>query len=177
VTMAPQREPQEFEMPKPSVEILAPLAEPTWSPAEAQIATALEALLLTFQLQGRLAAMLSAEGRAFELTGSEALTLVVVGRAATPVSGIARAVGIRPNGASVLVDRLKERHLVRRQRSRRDNRVVNVDLTDAGRELANVLADRVADDAMKAFGLLEGGERDQLVAWLRTLVRGTAAAA
>jgi DNA-binding MarR family transcriptional regulator len=142
VTVAPQRQPQHSDTSQPSVELLAPFAVESWC-TKADSSGSMDALLLAFQLQGRLVGLLSAQGCAFELTATEALALVVVGREPTPVSHIARAVGIRPNGASVLVDRLKERRLVRRQRSRRDNRVVRVDVTDAGR--ATVLANRVAD--------------------------------
>lgn len=131
----------------------------------------LEALMLTFQLQGRLVGLLSAEGRPHGLNATEVLALVVLAQEATPVSGIARAVGVRPNGASVLVDRLKERRLVRRQRSRRDSRVVTVDLTDVGRELAATLTVGVSEQAAAAFGPLAAEERQQIVASLARLVR------
>ena len=124
-------------------------------------------LLLTFQAQGRLSNLLAAESRAFDLTPSEALALITLARDSSPVSGIARAVGIRPNGASVLVDRLKERKLVRRTRSRRDNRVVTVDLTDAGREIAEALTKKAATQMAFALTGLNDAQREQLVGMLR----------
>jgi DNA-binding MarR family transcriptional regulator len=127
----------------------------------------LDTLLLTFQAQGRLSNLLAAESRAFNLTPSEALALITLARDSSPVSGIARAVGIRPNGASVLVDRLKERKLVRRQRSRRDNRVVTVDLTDAGREIADALAKKATDQMEFALTALSSDERERFVGMLR----------
>jgi len=126
-----------------------------------------DALLLTFQAQGRLSNLLAAESRAFDLTPSEALALITLARDSSPVSGIARAVGIRPNGASVLVDRLKERKLVRRTRSRRDNRVVTVDLTEAGREIADALTKKAATQMEFALTALSNAQREQLVGMLR----------
>lgn len=137
----------------------------------AQPEAGLEALMLTFQLQGRLVGLLSAEGRPHGLNATEVLALVVLAQEATPVSGIARAVGVRPNGASVLVDRLKERRLVRRQRSRRDSRVVTVDLTDLGRELATALTAGVSEQAAGAFAPLAADEHQQVVTSLARLVR------
>ena len=129
----------------------------------------LDVLLLVFRVQGRLATLLATESRPFHLTPTEALALITLARDSSPVSGIARAVGIRPNGASVLVDRLRERRLVRRQRSRRDNRVVTVDLTDAGRELAETLTEKAADQLRFALAAFSPDERAQLTKMLREL--------
>ena len=129
----------------------------------------LDVLLLVFRVQGQLATLLAAESRPFHLTPTEALALITLARDSSPVSGIARAVGIRPNGASVLVDRLRERRLVRRQRSRRDNRVVTVDLTDAGRELAQTLTVKAADRLRFALAGFSPDERAQLTTMLNEL--------
>jgi DNA-binding MarR family transcriptional regulator len=137
------------------------------APADPADCACVDTLLLTFQAQGRLSNLLAAESRAFDLTPSEALALITLARDSSPVSGIARAVGIRPNGASVLVDRLKERKLVRRQRSRRDNRVVMVDLTDAGREIADALTRKAATQMEFALTALNADQREQLVGMLR----------
>jgi DNA-binding MarR family transcriptional regulator len=126
----------------------------------------LDILLLIFQVQGTLSSLVGMESREFGLTPTEALALITLDRDSSPVSGIARAVGIRPNGASVLVDRLRDRQLVRRQRSRRDNRVVTVDLTDAGREVAAALASKAAGQLRFALMALTAVEQDQLVTML-----------
>ena len=145
------------------------LAAPRLAPALAGHTDALDVLLRVFEAQGRLASMVGAESRAFDLTPSEALALIALTRDSLPVSGIARAVGIRPNGASVLVDRLRERRLVRRQRSRRDNRVVTVDLSDEGRELTADLKEKVTAQVARALSALAPGELGQLVAALGKL--------
>lgn len=140
------------------------------APEESASASApLDVLLLVFQVQGRLASLIATESCAFNLTPTEALALITLARDSSPVSGIARAVGIRPNGASVLVNRLRERRLVRRQRSRRDNRVVTVNLTDQGRELADVLTLKAADQLRFALSDFSSAERDQLVSMLKRL--------
>jgi DNA-binding MarR family transcriptional regulator len=141
-------------------------------PSDTLASTPLDVLLLIFRVQGQLASLVASESRAFNLTPTEALALITLARDSSPVSGIARAVGIRPNGASVLVDRLRERRLVRRQRSRRDNRVVTVDLTDAGRELATTLTAKAADQLRFALSGFTPGEREQLATMLRQLATG-----
>ncbi|MBI5284215.1 MAG: winged helix-turn-helix transcriptional regulator, partial [Chloroflexi bacterium] len=113
--------------------------------------------------------LVGAESRTLGLTPSEALALVALSRDSLPVSGIARAVGIRPNGASVLVDRLRERRLVRRQRSRRDNRVVTVDLSDEGRELTAALIKKVDAQLERVLAAFAPADVTQLVAALGKL--------
>ena len=138
-------------------------------PARGTARLATDFLLLSFELQGQMTALLSSESREFHIGPSEAIALIALLDAPTPISGVARAAGIRPNGASVLVDRLKARKLVKRQRSRRDNRVVTVELTDAGREIALALSERAADQVRFALSVLSAGERDNLVAHMRRL--------
>ena len=138
-----------------------------------QLAT--EFLLLMFHVQGRLSNLLGAESREYDIGSSEAIALVALLDTPTPISGVARAAGIRPNGASVLVDRLLARQLVRRQRSRRDNRVVTVELTDAGRELAVTITNRITDQVRFALGGFSTAERDQFVSLLRRLANASRA--
>lgn len=98
--------------------------------------SALDFLALSFALHRRLASLVQDASKEFALNPSEALALLCLSRRAEPVSEVARQVGLRPNGASVLISRLSRRHLVRRQRSRRDRRVSVISLTDAGLALA-----------------------------------------
>jgi DNA-binding MarR family transcriptional regulator len=129
----------------------------------------LDALLRVAEVHGRFASLVGAESRAFNRTPSEALALIALARGSLAVSGIARVVGIRPNGASVLVDRLRARRLVRRQRSRRDNRVVTVELTDEGRELTASLVEKVKTQLSAALAPLTATESAQLLSSLATL--------
>ena len=143
-----------------------PLAVPRLASLPAARTDAMDLLLQVFEVQGELTSLVGAESRMLGLAPSEALTLIALSRDALPVSGIARAVGIRPNGASVLVDRLRRRRLVRRQRSHRDNRAVTVDLSDEGRELASILIDKVNAHLDCAIAALAPADVKQIVAAL-----------
>lgn len=132
-----------------------------------------DALVLTFGLHGRLAATVARQGRPYGLHATQALTLIVLGRAAMPVSSLARVVGMRPNGASMLVSRLAALGLVRCQRSLRDHRVVTVGLTDTGQHVADIITARVAEAARPAFNGLDAAEREQLAALLAALTYDT----
>lgn len=142
-----------------------PGAAPGWNEADASF----DALVLTFGLHGRLASAVARQGRPFGLNATQALTLVALWRAAMPVSSLARVVGVRPNGASMLVSRLTALELVRCQRSLRDHRVVTVGLTDAGRSVAETLTRCVAEAARSAFNRLDAAEREQLALLLAAL--------
>jgi DNA-binding MarR family transcriptional regulator len=140
------------------------------SPETGATATPLvDFLLLSSRVQSRVATILEAEGRDFDLTATESMALLWLSRGSSPVSGIAKAVGLRPNGASVLVDRLRARGLVRRQRSRRDQRVVTVSLTDAGRSQASTLSARLKDGLRFLVSPLSPTEREWLVSMMERL--------
>jgi DNA-binding MarR family transcriptional regulator len=117
---------------------------------------------LSFELQGLLAGVISAESREFSVGPTEAVALMWLRRGSSPISGVARAVGIRPNGASVLVERLRTRRLVKRQRSRRDNRVVTVELTETGHDIARALETRVSDRVQITLLPLSHTEQEEL---------------
>jgi DNA-binding MarR family transcriptional regulator len=134
---------------------------------DSQARLALDVLHLAFEVQGQLSSLLALEGRDHRLSPSEAVTLLRLAQGPSPVSGVARAAGIRPNGASVLVDRLHSRRLVQRQRDRRDNRVVTVQLTPTGQNIASELTRRVGERLRETFGSLTKAESEQLAKLLR----------
>ncbi|HLB22851.1 MAG TPA: MarR family transcriptional regulator [Dehalococcoidia bacterium] len=118
--------------------------------------------LLLFQAQGEFATLLAGDAKAEDLGPSEVAALLALARGPTPVSGVARIVGIRPNGASVLVDRLHARGLVARERSRSDNRVVRVALTADGEETARRLEAHAEARIESRLSGLTPAEREQL---------------
>jgi DNA-binding MarR family transcriptional regulator len=132
------------------------------SDARALNGSPVELALLLFQAQGEFASLLSTDARTEELGPTEVAALLSLSRGTAPVSGIARVVGIRPNGASVLVDRLHGRGLVSRERSRSDNRVVRVALTAEGEELAHRLEQRAEARIEARLSALTEAEREQL---------------
>ena len=133
-------------------------------------AATLDVLLLSFRLQGYLSSLLAQESKDYGLGPAEAIALIALTRGPIPISGVAKAAGIRPNGASVLVERLRLRQLVHRQRSRRDSRVVTVELTDAGKEAADKLIARVGDQMRFVLSPLPSVERENLILLLSRLV-------
>jgi DNA-binding MarR family transcriptional regulator len=66
-----------------------------------------------------------------------------------------------------LVDRLAERGLVERQRSREDRRSVKIGITEAGRALLDQLASEVRDCHLRQLGHLAPEELEQLLLLLR----------
>lgn len=118
--------------------------------------------LLLCEAQGVIAAAMAAEGRAFAFGASEVAALLVLREGPAPISRLARSIGIRPNGASVLVERLYTRALVTRTRSVTDNRVVRVELTSEGREIADSLAACVSRRASEILEGLDSAQREQL---------------
>jgi DNA-binding MarR family transcriptional regulator len=69
-----------------------------------------------------------------------ALLLLSRGVACTSV-GLAKLLGVDPGFVTRLVDRLERQDLVRRDRNSPDRRVVNLTLTEAGRNLAARIAE------------------------------------
>jgi DNA-binding MarR family transcriptional regulator len=130
----------------------------------------LDVLLLSFRLQGYLSSLLASESKDYGLGPAEAIALIALTRGPVPISGVAKAAGIRPNGASVLVERLRLRQLVQRERSRRDSRVVTVELTEAGKEAAEKLIARVGDQMRFVLAPLPSVERENLILLLSRLV-------
>lgn len=129
-----------------------------------------DVLLLASQFHGRLAVLLTPECRPLGLTPNEALALIALAREPLPVSGIGRFVGIRPNGASVLVDRLEGRGLVKRGRTERDSRVVSVELTESGSALAVRLTARASDQLRFGLAAVSVAELQTLIQILQRLV-------
>ena len=90
----------------------------------------------------------------------------------SPVTGIARRLGLSSNTLSPLLKRLEQQSLVSRRRCARDERTVLVDLTDAGRRLGAEVDD-VPARITAASGLSEAQQADlvstlhQLTATLR----------
>lgn len=90
----------------------------------------------------------------------------------TPVTGVARRLGLSSNTLSPLLKRLEQQGLVSRRRSAQDERTVLVDLTDAGRRLG-AQVDDVPQRITAASGFSEAQQADlvgtlhQLTATLR----------
>ena len=54
-----------------------------------------------------------------------------------PQSKLAQTILVKPSTITGIIDRLEQKGLVVRERSERDRRIVNINITDAGNELVN----------------------------------------
>lgn len=88
-------------------------------------------------------------------------------RGSATVRDLGQVLGSDYNTMSPLIKRLEAKALVRRARSRADEREVVVELTDEGRELSKDAA-HVQDEIARATGL-SAADRDELVERLRRL--------
>lgn len=127
-------------------------------------------LLLSFQAQRQAIDTLEAHGRDLNLAAREIIALLWLSLGASPVSGVARAVGLHPNGTSVLIERLRARRLVKRERSRGDRRLAIVSLTATGRSLVAALSAKLEQDSRLLFGSLSASDRAQLISLLQRLI-------
>lgn len=105
-----------------------------------------------------------------KLSWQEVRVLRAVGRQdCCPMSGLADAICLSLSSATGLIDRLVSKKLVKRDRSNEDRRVVQVELTDQGRELNE---EAMAGPVEFARGLLKGlhaEEQDSLLSLFRKI--------
>jgi len=87
-----------------------------------------------------------------------------------PTSKLAKYVMVKPSTATGIVDRLEEKGLVIRQRSVLDRRVVTVELTDAGKALAEEAPVPIPGRMVDGLNRLAVEETRNIVKSLATLV-------
>ena len=101
------------------------------------------------------------------LTAQEIRVIQAVGKArCCPMNKIAAAIRLSLSSVTGLIDRLFEKKLVRRDRSADDRRVVQVELTDAGRQLHAAALEKRAAYARELLASLNAGEQEELVSLL-----------
>ena len=82
---------------------------------------------------------------------------------------LAFLLGIRPQTMGEMLQRMEERGLVQRKKSETDGRVIEVSLTDEGRDRAAEIAERRALAAADMFAVLTDEEKEQLASILDKL--------
>ena len=80
------------------------------------------------------------------------------------MSGIAERIRLSLSSVTGLIDRLVEKRLVCRDRSREDRRVVQVELTGEGRELHKSVVESQVAYARGLLKTLSAAEQDELLA-------------
>ena len=88
------------------------------------------------------------------------------------MSEIARVLQLKLSSVTAVVDKLEEKHFVRRARSERDRRLVRVELTAAGRKFHNLVeaAHLTLTDSM--LKILDPAERETFMALFRKIAQG-----
>ena len=107
-----------------------------------------------------------------ELSAQEMRCLRTVGRhEGCIMSGIAERIRLSLSSVTGLIDRLVEKKLVCRDRSREDRRVVQVELTGEGRELHKSVVESQVAYARGLLKTLSDSEQDALLALFGKLSR------
>lgn len=90
----------------------------------------------------------------FGITYPQYLVLVALhARDDRPVSDLGERLQLESNTLTPLLKRLEAAGLIERRRDRRDERVVRLSLTDAGRDIAGKALDCVPGEVLEATGL------------------------
>ncbi len=97
--------------------------------------------------------------------------LFVLRRGPVPISQVAGGLGVRPNVATGIVQRLVERQMVQRHEVPDDRRVRLLTVTDHGRELIEELGAVVHERRREMFERLSDQQLGQLREILRDLAR------
>ena len=98
----------------------------------------------------------------YQITGPQlACLLVINSRGPVTVSSLARDVYLSPSTIVGILDRLEQKTLVLRKRSSQDRRVVNIEITEAGRDLVRSAPSPLQETLAKALQKLS--EKEQVV--------------
>lgn len=124
------------------------------------------AKLATVYVESRLAAAFEA----LDLSYTQWIALKVIQDGVVTNAGeLARELGITTGATTRLVDTLEEHGLLHRDRSTDDRRIVQLHLTDAGREVTQTLMPQVVGAWNDIFDELDEAEAQVFVATLRKL--------
>ena len=109
------------------------------------------------------------KGKCGRRRGQERVLTMVSMKEGINQKDLAFLLGIRPQTLGEMLQKLEERGMVERKKSEADGRVIEVTLTDKGRERAAEIAERRAVAAADMFAVLTEEEKEQLGAILDKL--------
>ncbi|NLC71202.1 MAG: MarR family transcriptional regulator [Desulfuromonadaceae bacterium] len=108
----------------------------------------------------------------FQITGPQlACLLVIRGKTRISVTRLAQAVFLSPGTVVGIVDRLEEKGLVERHRSKEDRRLVEISITDAGKSLSDKAPSPIHGILASALRELPDNEQISIAEALDKLVR------
>ena len=87
---------------------------------------------------------IDARMQAHDLTAMQWGPLLLIAKGYDTVAGCAREASTDASSMTRMLDRLEAKNLIRRTRNGADRRVVNVELTEAGREAASIIPREIA---------------------------------
>jgi DNA-binding MarR family transcriptional regulator len=106
----------------------------------------------------------------FNVSAPQVATLrVLLHEGAMPPSQIARQIMVNSSTLTGVIDRLEQKGLVSRLRNDPDRRIIRVQLTEAGRVLAEKVPPPIQVKILKGMRKLEEQQRDQIIESLRRL--------
>jgi MarR family 2-MHQ and catechol resistance regulon transcriptional repressor len=105
-----------------------------------------------------------------------AILEVLLHKGDLPVNAIGGKVLLTSGSITTAIQRLEEKGWVRREKSEGDRRVVNVQLTDAGREIIEALYSRHVEGLEEMASVLSRAEQAQLIDLLKKLGRHSGSA-
>ncbi len=107
----------------------------------------------------------------YKITGPQLACLQVVNdQGPLTVSALARAVYLSPSTIVGILDRLEQKALVLRKRSRQDRRVVNIEITAAGQDLVHAAPSLLQETLSKALQRLPASEQISITGSLEKIV-------
>jgi DNA-binding MarR family transcriptional regulator len=115
--------------------------------------------------------------QAYDLTAMQWGPLLLIAKGYDTVASCAREASTDASSMTRMLDRLEAKGLVRRSRSATDRRVVNVELTEAGREAASIIPREIAYVLNQHLRGFSTEEFNTLKALLRRFERNGADAA
>jgi len=125
--------------------------------------------IVSFCLQAILDEALRFRGQN-ELPPHEAIVVDMIGKyPRITMSELAKACSTLPNTLTGVIDRLVRRGFVRRRRDERDRRIVNVELTDLGKEAVEMTQEFLRGYAEMLLNRLAEDERDELIHLLQRI--------
>jgi DNA-binding MarR family transcriptional regulator len=109
-----------------------------------------------------------------DLTGVQMLPLLAIGRGlCATAAALARLTDTDPGAMTRLLDRLESKGLLRRSRSVDDRRVIELELTPAGRRFAGKIPYAIAGTLNEALSDFSAAEVDALRGMLRRIIANT----
>ncbi len=96
--------------------------------------------------------------------------MVLDSEGALPLSKLSKKVSLSPSMITSIVDQLEKKEMVARQRSSSDRRIIQIELTDSGRQVVKTAPPSFQEQFMSRLSRLENGEKKKIQGILEKLL-------